>query len=81
MKKLLLALGLTITFALPAYANNHDAKPETKKVCVTQKDAKTGKDKEVCKTVKIHKKHEGTKVPDKAPAKKDDNKKPEPAKK
>lgn len=41
------------------------AEPETKKVCVMQKDAKTGKEKEVCKQVKIHKKLEGTKVPEK----------------
>lgn len=41
------------------------AEPETKRVCVMQKDAKTGKEKEVCKQVKIHKKLEGTKVPDK----------------
>jgi hypothetical protein len=41
------------------------AKAETKKVCVKQKDAKTGKDKEVCKTIKVHKKLEGTKIPDK----------------
>lgn len=41
------------------------AEPETKKVCVMQKDAKTGKDKEVCKNVKIHKKLEGTQVPTK----------------
>jgi hypothetical protein len=40
-------------------------KPETKRVCVMQKDAKTGKEKEVCKTVKIHKKLEGTPVPEK----------------
>ena len=37
---------------------------ETKKVCVMQKD-KSGKEKEVCKKVKIHKKLDGTKVPDK----------------
>ena len=47
----------------PAYAT--DKAPETKKVCVMQKDAKTGKEKEVCKTVKVHKKLEGTKVPEK----------------
>ncbi len=80
MKHLIFAAGLALAVSYPTYAGD-DAKPETKKVCVTQKDAKTGKDKEVCKTVKIHKKHEGTKVPDKAPAKKDDKKKPEPAKK
>ena len=38
---------------------------ETKKVCVMQKDQKTGKEKEVCKDVKVHKKLEGTKVPEK----------------
>jgi hypothetical protein len=38
---------------------------ETKKVCVEQKDQKTGKMKEVCKEVKVHKKLEGTKVPEK----------------
>lgn len=41
------------------------AEPETKRVCVMQKDAKTGKEKEVCKEIKIHKKLEGTKVPEK----------------
>jgi len=41
------------------------AEPEVKKVCVDQKDAKTGKTKEVCKEVKQHKKLEGTKVPEK----------------
>lgn len=61
--KTLLALILTAAFAVPSMAAD-DAKPETKKTCVTQKDAKTGKEKEVCKTIKIHKKHEGTAVPD-----------------
>jgi len=42
-----------------------DKPAETKKVCVEQKDAKTGKTKDVCKEVKVHKKLEGTKVPDK----------------
>lgn len=40
--------------------------PKTKKVCVEQKDAKTGKVKEVCKTIKVHKKFEGTEVPEKS---------------
>lgn len=35
-------------------------KPVTKKVCVTTKDAKTGKEKEQCKTIKIHKKLESS---------------------
>ena len=63
MKKLL-ALLVASAFVMPAMAEDAPAKPETKKVCVTQKDAKTGKDKEVCKTIKIHKKHEGTVVPE-----------------
>ncbi len=58
MKNIILTLALA--FALvPAYS------AETKKVCVEQKDAKTGKTKEVCKEVKQHKKLEGTKVPEK----------------
>ena len=60
--KSLLALVLTAAFAMPALAA--DEAPKTKKACVTQKDAKTGKEKEVCKTIKIHKKHEGTKPED-----------------
>lgn len=60
MKKfiILLSIALGSTFAFAA-----DAPKETKKVCLDQKDAKTGKTKEVCKTVKVHKKLEGTKVP------------------
>jgi hypothetical protein len=41
------------------------AAAETKRVCVEQVDAKTKKPKEVCKEVKVHKKLEGTKVPEK----------------
>ena len=37
---------------------------ETKKVCHEQKDNK-GKTVQVCKEVKVHKKLDGTKVPDK----------------
>jgi hypothetical protein len=42
--------------------------PKIKRVCKDTKDKK-GKDVQVCKNIKIHKKHEGTKVPEKAPAK------------
>ena len=38
---------------------------EQKKVCVKEYDNKTKKEKEVCKTIKVHKKLEGTKVPEK----------------
>jgi hypothetical protein len=37
---------------------------ETKKVCHAEKD-KTGKEKQVCREVKVHKKLDGTKVPPK----------------
>jgi hypothetical protein len=74
--KSLLALILVGAFSMPVLAA--EEAPKTKKVCVEQTDAKTGKTKEVCKTVKVHKKHEGTKVEG---ATKDEKKKPEPAKK
>ena len=38
---------------------------EQKKVCVKEYDNKTKKEKEVCKTIKVHKKLEGTKIPEK----------------
>lgn len=38
---------------------------ETKKVCVKEFDNKAKKEKEVCKTIKVHKKLEGTKIPEK----------------
>lgn len=67
MKKFLIALNIVVWsfvgYQTTAFAA--DEAPKTKKVCVTQKDAKTGKDKEVCKNVKVHKKHEGTAVPEK----------------
>jgi hypothetical protein len=37
---------------------------ETKKVCHAEKD-KTGKEKQVCREVKVHKKLDATKVPPK----------------
>ena len=38
--------------------------PVTKRVCITVYDAKQKKDVVKCREVKIHKKHEGTKIPD-----------------
>ena len=35
---------------------------EEKRVCVKEFDNKTKKEKEVCKTIKVHKKLEGTKI-------------------
>lgn len=58
MKQLLIVLALA--FTLPAFAGG-----EMKEVCETVTDKKTGKEKEVCKKVKVHKKVEGEKVPTK----------------
>jgi len=58
MKSIILALSLSFAFIGAVHA-------ETKKVCETTKDAKTQKEKEVCKTITIHKKLDGTKIPDK----------------
>jgi hypothetical protein len=68
MKSFILALALT--FSMPAFAAE-GSKPETKRVCKdVVKDGKTVKNKDgsvkqECRTIKIHKKHEGTKVPPK----------------
>jgi hypothetical protein len=62
MKKFLIAFNLTI-WSLVGYQVAYAA--ETKKACVMQKDQKTGKEKEVCKEIKVHKKLDGTKVPEK----------------
>ena len=45
--------------------------PKTKRACIKTTDPKTGKEVEKCRDVKIHEKHEGTKMSD---AKKDDKK-------
>jgi len=70
--KTVLAVVLASAFAMPVLAA--DEAPKTKKACVTQVDPKTKKEKEVCKTIKVHKKHEGTTVegtkPDVQPKKK-----------
>jgi hypothetical protein len=60
MKKLL-AVALLAVMPLAFAA-------EEKRVCVKEFDNKTNKEKEVCKTIKVHKKLEGTKIED---AKKD----------
>lgn len=64
MKQFLIALNIAI-WSLVGYQVAYAAEPETKKACVTQKDPKTGKEKEVCKEIKVHKKLDGTKVPEK----------------
>ncbi|MFY8212080.1 MAG: hypothetical protein ACOVLB_05380 [Candidatus Nanopelagicus sp.] len=62
---LLTPVFATAATAAPASAASASAPAATKKACVEQTDAKTKKTKEVCKTVKVHKKLEGTVVPDK----------------
>jgi formylmethanofuran:tetrahydromethanopterin formyltransferase len=62
MKKFLIAVNIVIWSFVGYQATAH---AEVKKVCHI--DAKTKK--EVCKTIKTHKKVEGTKVPEKAPKK------------
>jgi hypothetical protein len=54
--------------AAPADAKKDEA-PQTKRACIKTTDPKTGKEVEKCRNVKIHEKHEGTKVPEKAPKK------------
>lgn len=72
MKHFIFAAGLALAVAYPAYADHHDKKEETRKVCVDVKDKdgkvvknKDGSVKQNCKEVKVHQKHEGTKVPEK----------------
>ena len=68
MKKLLTLL-IVGAFIMPVMAA--DEAPKTKQDCVDVQgkdgkpviDPKTKKPKQDCKTVKIHKKHEGTEVP------------------
>ena len=60
--KYILAAVISVFALTGAYA------AEEKRVCVKEFDNKTKKEKEVCKTIKVHKKLEGTKIED---AKKD----------
>ena len=60
-----LAVGFMILFLLFAPLTKAAFAAETKKVCVKEFDNKTKKEKEVCKTIKVHKKLEGTTIPDK----------------
>ena len=59
-------LFLSMILALLLLPLSHAAfAAEEKKVCVKELDNKTKKEKEVCKTIKVHKKLEGTKIPEK----------------
>lgn len=62
-------IGLIIAIVLIAgialFGSKSAKAYETKKVCHEENDKKSGKMKEVCKTQKVHKKLEGTAVPEK----------------
>lgn len=67
MKKILFVAGLALSMLSPVYADG-----ETTKVCVDVKDKNgqvvkdaKGNAKQQCKEMKVHKKLEGTKVPEK----------------
>jgi hypothetical protein len=62
-------LAIAIFAALSVLSSPTQAAGEKKKVCHEETDKK-GKKKEVCKEVKVHKKLEGTAVPDKNDKKK-----------
>ena len=64
MKKELVILGMFL-FLLFGPLTHAAFAAEEKKVCVKELDSKTKKEKEVCKTIKVHKKLEGTKIPEK----------------
>jgi len=76
MKNILTSL-LTVyisVFSSMVYAA--DESPKTKQICTDVKDKnghvvlnKDGTSKQTCRTIKIHKKYEGTPVPSKSPAK------------
>ena len=58
-------VGSMILFLLFAPLTKAAFAAETKKVCVKEFDNKSKKEKEVCKTIKVHKKLEGTELPPK----------------
>ena len=69
--KNIIVLSAVAIFSMTTYQVAH-AEARTKQVCkdVVGKDKKPVKNKDgsvkqACKTIKVHKKHEGTKVPDK----------------
>jgi hypothetical protein len=67
MKNVIFVAGLCLTLSMPALAE-----AEIKEVCKDKTDAKgqvvkgkDGKAVQVCKKIKVHKKLEGTAIPDK----------------
>lgn len=72
MKNIIIAAVMAMTMTT-TWADHHDKKePETRRVCVDVKDKEgkpvkdaKGNVKQNCKEVRVHKKLEGTKVPEK----------------
>lgn len=63
MKNLLIVTALVLSNS--AFADVAKKPAESKRVCIQVYDAKQKKDIEKCKKLKMHKKHNGTKVPTK----------------
>ena len=61
---ILIYLRMALTVLLSAFLVFQIHAAETKKVCHVEKD-RSGKEKQVCREVKVHKKLDGTKVPPK----------------
>jgi len=64
MKKEIVFLSMILTL-LFVPLNKYAFAAEVAAVCVKEYDNKLKKEKEVCKTIIVHKKLEGTKIPDK----------------
>ena len=60
-----LSIAFMILFLLFAPLTKAAFAAEEKKVCVKEVDSKTKKEKQVCKTIKVHKKLDATAIPDK----------------
>lgn len=68
----LIALLIAAAVTMPAFAAEEKAAPATRTVCVDVQgkdgkpviDPKTKQPKQDCKKVKVHQKHEGTKIED-----------------
>jgi hypothetical protein len=67
MKKEILLGSMILFLLLAPLSKAAFAGGEMKEVC--HKEMKKGKEVDVCKKIKVHKKLEGTKVPEKAPKK------------
>jgi len=61
---ILIYLRMVLTVLLSAFLVFQIHAAETKKICHAEKD-RSGKEKQVCREVKVHKKLDGTKVPPK----------------